>query len=81
MEAGHDLLCHGLAVGGIFFPVGAGQNILLHGHVGKQGIALEQQSRAPLLGSQIDPFFRVEQGNAIHDDPPFIGLFDSGDTF
>ena len=59
-KALHDLSHHLLPTVFILFSLGAGADILQHRHIGEQGIILKHQSYTPLLGRQVDVFFRVK---------------------
>ena len=55
----------GTAGGRVLFGFQAAEDILLHRHMGKQGVILKQQPHPSLLGRQVDPPFTVEQHPAI----------------
>ena len=40
----------------VFFPVGAGQQIFLYGHIREKGVILEQKPYLAFLGCQVNPF-------------------------
>ena len=54
--------------------------VLLHRHVGKQGVVLKQQSHIPLLRRQVDSVFAVEQGHAVDFDVSPVRSRHSGDA-
>ena len=62
----------GLAGGLVFFGFQAAEHVLLHGHVGEQGVVLEQQTHIALLGRQVDALSAVEQHPAIQHDAPLV---------
>ena len=70
----------GPAGGGVFFGLQAAEDVLLHRHVGEQGIVLEQQPHTPLLGRQVDAFFAVKQHPAVQHNAAPVGLDDAGDA-
>ena len=47
-------------------------NILLHRHLGEEGVALKQQADPPLLGRQINAGLAVKQNPLAQNDAPAI---------
>ena len=71
----------GSAAGGwVFFRLQAAKDILLHSHVGEQGVVLEQQSHAPLLRRQVDVLCTVEQHPPVQHDASAVRLYDARDA-
>ena len=62
-------------------PLGSGADILPDCHIGKQRIILKQQPGTPGLGGEIDPFLRVKQSDAVHDNLSAIRLLNPGNAF
>ena len=65
---------------GFFLPPGAGLDVLGYGHVGEQGVLLEQIADPPGLGRQVDACRLVEEDPAVQHDPALIGAQDAGDA-
>ena len=74
------LAAGGAAGGGVFFRFQPAKDILLHGHVGKQGVVLEQQPHAPLLWRQVDVLRTVEQHPPVQHDAPAVRFYDASDA-
>ena len=69
-----EALYGGAAGGGVFFCLQPAKDILFYGHIGQQGVVLEQQSHAPLLRRQIDVLCAVEQHPPVQHDASAIRL-------
>ena len=67
----------GAAGGRVFFCLQAAEDILLHGHVGEQGVVLEQQPYAPLLRRQVDVLCTVKQHPPVQHDASAVRLYDA----
>ena len=67
----------GAAGGGVFFRLQAAEDILFYGHVGEQGVVLEQQSHAPLLRRQVDVPVTVKQHPPVQHDASAVRLYDA----
>ena len=79
-----ELLHDGPAQGPLLLPgdllPDAGGDVLLHRHIGEEGIVLEQKAHVPLLRGQVDVPGRVEQHPAVEDDAPLVGGDHPGDA-
>ena len=58
----------------------AALDVLGHGHVGEQGVLLEEVAYPPLLGRQVDMLVAVEQRLAVQHDAALVGGHDPGDA-
>ena len=67
----------GLACSLVFFCFQAAEDVLFHGHVGEQGVILEQQAHAALLGRQVDVLFTVEQHGPVQYDTALVRFDDA----
>ena len=70
----------GPAGGRVLFLFQGAEDILFHGHVGEQGVVLEQQTHIALLGRQVDALGAVEQHPSIQHDAPFVRPDDACNT-
>ena len=68
------------AGGGVFFRLQTAEDILLYGHIGEQGVVLEQQPHAPLLRRQVDVLCTVEQHPPVQHDAPAVRLYNACNT-
>ena len=57
-----------------------GEDILLHCHMGEEGVVLEEVAHLPLLGGQVDALFPVEEGASVQHDAPPVGGDDASDA-
>ena len=67
----------GTAGGWVFFRLQSTKDILLHSHIGEQGVVLEQQSHAPLLRRQVDVPVTVKQHPPVQHDASAIRLYNA----
>ena len=67
----------GAAGGVVFFRLQTAEDILLHSHVGEQGVVLEQQPYAPLLRRQVDVLHTVKQHPPVQHDASAVRLYNA----
>ena len=67
----------GAAGGGVFFRLQPAKDILLHSHIGEQGVVLEQQPHAPLLRRQVDVLRTVKQHPPVQHDASAVRLYNA----
>ena len=65
----------------VLFPAQTAEDVLQHGHVGKEGVILKQVAHPPFLSGEIDVFFGVEQHPAVQLDVALVRALDAGDAF
>ena len=56
------------------------RDVLGHGHVGKEGVVLEQVADAALLRREVHALFAVEERAPVEQDASLVGLFDARDA-
>ena len=61
-------------------PPAPGGNVLRHGHVGEEGILLEEIPHLPLLGRQVDMPLTVKKHLAVQDNPPPVRPLNTSNT-
>ena len=68
----------GSAAGGrVFFRLQTAEDILFYGHIGEQGVVLEQQPYAPLLRRQVDVLRTVKQHPPVQHDASAVRLYNA----
>ena len=78
---GAELFVHGEFAAHLRDMAHGGEQILPHGHVGEQGVALEQVAHMPRPRRFIDELAAVEQHMVVQDDGAAVGLFQPRDAF
>ena len=76
-EAAEGVLHQGVPVR---FALEDGQEVPTDGHIGEEGVLLEEVARPALLGRQVDPGGAVEEDMAVQGDAALVGPEDAGDT-
>ena len=75
-----DLLSQQFSFLGFMLAADAAEDILLHRHVRKKRILLEEVSDSALLGRQVDLLLAVEENAIAEHDAPAVGRHDARDA-